>query len=187
MASDSLPTPPSPTATPAATAASGSQSTADAPSPAAGLPVPPATAAAAAGAPPAPPTLAEMLESLLQQIVASNSPSALAATLRNAVGTREAREEVLMSMTSTGADPLEALDVVQHTIGALYILYVPLNCHRYSSFGRICAPHVLLRQPGDDAFRGFWVVVARVSSLTQVCTSHVCVNDCASFTVRVHR
>ena len=125
MASDSLPTPPpSITPTPAATA-SGSQA-ADAPSaPAAGVPVPPA---AATGTPAAPPTQAEMLESLLQQIVTSNSPAALAGTLRNVVGTPEAREEVLAGTTSTGADPLEALDVVQHSIGALFILYVcPLS------------------------------------------------------------
>ena len=120
MASDSLPTPPpSITPTPAATA-SGSQ-TADAPpAVAAGVPVPPA----AATGPQAAPTQAEMLESLLQQIVASNSPSALVGTLRNAVGTPEAREEVLAGTTSTGADPLDALDVVQHSIGALFILYV---------------------------------------------------------------
>ncbi|KAF8267165.1 hypothetical protein EI94DRAFT_1582498 [Lactarius quietus] len=68
-----------------------------------------------------------MLESLLQQIMASNSLSALAGTLRNAVGTAEAREEVFVSMTSTGADPLEALDVVQHTIGALFILSARLT------------------------------------------------------------
>ena len=126
MASDSLPTPPpSITPTPAATA-SGSQA-ADAPSaPAAGVPVPPA---AATGTQAAPPTQAEMLESLLQQIVTSNSPAALAGTLRNVVGTPEAREEVLAGTTSTGADPLEALDVVQHSIGALFILYVcPFNC-----------------------------------------------------------
>lgn len=130
MASDSLPTPPSATLTPtpAAAAASGSQSATDALTPATGLPpVPTATAAATAGAPTAPPTLAETLEGLLQQIVASNSPSALAGTLRNAVGTSEAREEVLVSTTSTGADPLETLDVAQHTIGALYILSARLT------------------------------------------------------------
>jgi hypothetical protein len=145
MASDSLPTPPSVTPTPAA-AASGSQST-DAPSPAAGLLVPPATAAA--GVQHAP-TQAETLESLLQQIVASSNPSALAGTLRNAVGTPEAREEVLASTMSAGADPLEALDAAQHTIGALFILYVvdlafslPLPPQlrppfRHTSFVRIC-------------------------------------------------
>lgn len=141
MASDSLPTPPSVTPTPAtaaaAAAASGSQA-ADAPSPAA---VPPATAAAAAGAQPAPaPTQAELLENLLQQIVASDNPTALLSTLRNAVGTPETREELLVGTTSAGADPLEALNVTQHTLGALFILYVrrsflsppPLNCHRLS-------------------------------------------------------
>ncbi|KAH9038519.1 hypothetical protein EDB85DRAFT_1932770 [Lactarius pseudohatsudake] len=130
MASDSLPTPPSATLTPtpAAAAASSSQSATDALTPAAGLPpVPTATAAATAGTPTAPLTHAETLEGLLQQIVASNSPSALAGTLRNAVGTPEAREEVLVSTTSTGADPLEALDVAQHTIGALYILSARLT------------------------------------------------------------
>ncbi|KAH9059563.1 hypothetical protein EDB87DRAFT_1621629 [Lactarius vividus] len=131
MASDSLPTPPSATLTPTlppVAAASGSQSATDAPTLATGLPpVPPAAAAAAAGAPTAPPTHAESLEGLLQQIVASNSPSALAATLRNAAGSPEAREEVLVSTTSTGADPLEALDVAQHTIGALYILSARLT------------------------------------------------------------
>ncbi|KAH9166523.1 hypothetical protein EDB89DRAFT_2003307 [Lactarius sanguifluus] len=131
MASDSLPTPPSATLTPtpaAAAAASGSQSTTDALTPATGLPpVPTTTTAATVGAPTAPPTHAETLEGLLQQIVASNSPSALAGTLRNAVGTPEAREEVLVSTTSAGADPLEALDVAQHTIGALYILSARLT------------------------------------------------------------
>lgn len=126
MASDSLPTPPaSITPTPAAaTAASGSQ-TADAPSAAAvgGLPVPPAPTTGTQAAP----TPAEMLESLLQQIVTSNSPPALAGTLRNAVGTHEAREEVLAGTTSAGADPLEALDVAQHTIGALFILSARLT------------------------------------------------------------
>lgn len=168
MASDSLPTPPSghtptPAAATAAAAASGSQSAADAPS--LPVPVPPATATAATatGAPPAPPTLAETLESLLQQIVASNSPSALVATLRNAVGTSEAREEVLVSTTSTGADPLEALDVAQHTIGALFILYVG---------------------PPPPRFRGIWIGLLIE---TQVCTSHIRVNDRASCTVRVHR
>ncbi len=118
MASDSLPTPPSLTPTPAAAASSGSQQPADASSPATGQPVPPTTTAAG------PPTPAEMLESLLQQIVASSSPPALAGTLRNAMATPEAREEILISTTTTGADPLEALDPAQHTIGALYVLYV---------------------------------------------------------------
>ncbi|KAI9444144.1 hypothetical protein H4582DRAFT_1065366 [Lactarius indigo] len=130
MASDSLPTPPSATLTPTTAAASGSQSAADAPTPTTGLPlVPPAAAAAAAAADAqtVPPTHAEILEGLLQQIVASNSPSALAGTLRIAVGTPEAREEVLVSTTTTGADPLEALDVAQHTIGALYILSARLT------------------------------------------------------------
>lgn len=124
MASDSLPTP-SLTPTPVAAAASGSQP-ADAPSPTtAGPPVPP-SATAAAGAQSAP-THGEMLESLLQQIAASNNPSALVGTLRNAVGTPEAREEVLASTTSVGADPLEALDVPQHTIGALFVLSARLT------------------------------------------------------------
>lgn len=127
MASDSLPTPPaSLTPTPvaaAAAAASGSQS-ADVPTPAVGQPVSPTTATAATGTQPAAPQ-AETLESLLQQIVASNSPPALVGTLRNAVGTPEAREELLAGTMSAGADPLEALDVAQHTIGALFILYVP--------------------------------------------------------------
>jgi hypothetical protein len=145
MASDSLPTPPaSVTPTPAAAAAASGSQTTDAPSAAVGaLPVPPT---AAAGTQPAP-TQAEMLESLLQQIVTSNSPPALASTLRNAVGTAEAREEVLAGLTSAGADPLEALDVAQHTIGALFILYVDpsvsltslLPPFRRSSLGRTCA------------------------------------------------
>jgi hypothetical protein len=113
MASDSLPTPPSATPTPAS-AASGSQS---------------ADATAAAGASPAapaaaPPTPAEALESLLQQITTSNSPPTLAGALRAAVGTPEAREAALAGLTSTGADPLEALDAAQHTLGVLFILCV---------------------------------------------------------------
>lgn len=124
MASDSLPTPPaSVTPTPAAaTAASGSQS-ADAPS----AVVAPTTATTAVGGAQPAMTQAEILENLVQQIVASNSPPALVATLRNAVSTPEAREEVLAGMTSTGAEPLEAIDVVQHTVGALFILYVRLQ------------------------------------------------------------
>ena len=166
MASDSLPTPPpSITPTPAATA-SGSQA-ADAPSaPAAGVPVPPA---AATGTPAAPPTQAEMLESLLQQIVTSNSPAALAGTLRNVVGTPEAREEVLAGTTSTGADPLEALDVVQHSIGALFILYVcPLSTPPLS-VARTCVTAVV------------------DTDVLQVCTSYDRVNDRACSAVRVHR
>ena len=166
MASDSLPTPPpSITPTPAATA-SGSQA-ADAPSaPAAGVPVPPA---AATGTPAAPPTQAEMLESLLQQIVTSNSPAALAGTLRNVVGTPEAREEVLAGTTSTGADPLEALDVVQHSIGALFILYVcPLSTPSLS-VARTCVTAVV------------------DTDVLQVCTSYDRVSDRACSAVRVHR
>ena len=167
MASDSLPTPPpSITPTPAATASS--SQAADAPSaPAVGVPAPPA--AAATGTQAAPPTQAEMLESLLQQIVTSNSPAALAGTLRNVVGTPEAREEVLAGTTSTGADPLEALDVVQHSIGALFILYVCPLLTPPLSVARTCVTAVV------------------DTDVLQVCTSYDRVNDRACSAVRVHR
>ncbi|KAI0253004.1 hypothetical protein BJV78DRAFT_1123777 [Lactifluus subvellereus] len=118
MASDSLPTPPSATPTPAS-APSGSQP-ADAATAAGGASPAPATVAP-------PPTPAEVLEGLLQQITTSNSPPALAGTLRVAVGTPEAREAALAGLTSTGADPLEALDPAQHTIGVLFILSARLT------------------------------------------------------------
>ncbi|KAI0000680.1 hypothetical protein BJV74DRAFT_766655 [Russula compacta] len=63
-----------------------------------------------------------MLETLLQQIVSSNGGPALAGTLLNSLNTAEAREVVLASTTPAGADPLEALDAAQHTIGVLFIL-----------------------------------------------------------------
>jgi hypothetical protein len=62
---------------------------------------------------------------VLQQIVSSNSGTALASALLNFLPTPEARDAVLVSTTTAGADPLEALDAAQHTIGILFILCVP--------------------------------------------------------------
>ena len=73
---------------------------------------------------PPPPTPAEMLETVLQQIASSNSGPALVNALLNFLPNPEARENVFASTTSAGADPLEALDVAQHTIGILFILCV---------------------------------------------------------------
>jgi hypothetical protein len=60
----------------------------------------------------------------LGQIVASNSAVSLASTLLNFLPSPEARETVFVSTTDAGADPLEALDAAQHTIGVLFILCV---------------------------------------------------------------
>ncbi|KAH9974716.1 hypothetical protein BGW80DRAFT_1302245 [Lactifluus volemus] len=69
----------------------------------------------------------EALEGLLQQILASNSAPALAGTLRITVVTPEEREVILASVTTTGTDPLDALDTTQHTIGILFILSARLT------------------------------------------------------------
>ena len=73
---------------------------------------------------PPPPTPAEILEMVLQQIVSSNGGPALANALLNFLPNAEAREIVFASRTPEGADPLEALDMAQHTIGILFILCV---------------------------------------------------------------
>jgi len=82
---------------------------------------------------PQPPSPAEVLETLLQQIVASNSGPALVSTLLNSLGTPDAREAILASVTPSGADPLELLDPAQHTIGALFILCVLIFSFFFSS------------------------------------------------------
>jgi hypothetical protein len=137
MTSDSLPTPPSTSATPApaSAVASGSGST-DASSIAGAAHTTTTTATttvvgvagttgtgAGGGTSTTPP---EALEGLLQQILASNSAPALAGTLRITVVTPEEREVILASVTTTGTDPLDALDTTQHTIGILFILCVVL-------------------------------------------------------------
>ncbi|KAI0305215.1 hypothetical protein B0F90DRAFT_1702545 [Multifurca ochricompacta] len=109
MASDSLPTPPSATPTPTSAAS------------AAGRGGGTATATVAQ------PTPTETLDGLLEQITTSNSLPALASTLRNFAGVPEARDVVLTSPTSAGADPLDSLDVGQHTIGILFILSARLT------------------------------------------------------------
>jgi hypothetical protein len=73
---------------------------------------------------PPPPTPAEILETVLQQIVSSNGGPALANVLLNFLPNAEAREIIFASTTPEGADPLEALDMAQHTIGILFILCV---------------------------------------------------------------
>ena len=73
---------------------------------------------------PPPPTPAEILETVLQQVVSSNGGPALANALLNFLPNAEAREIVFASRTPEGADPLEALDMAQHTIGILFILCV---------------------------------------------------------------
>jgi len=73
---------------------------------------------------PPPPRPAETLTTLLGQIVASNSAVSVASTLLNFLPSPEARETVFVSTTDAGADPLEALDAAQHTIGVLFILCV---------------------------------------------------------------
>ena len=126
-----LPTPPSAsTSTSGAAAASGSQTT----DPIAAA-SPTATATGQQTAPAAQqqqqqqqqqaqPSPAEAIEALLQQIVASNNDAALAGTLLNSLGTPDARESILSSLTPAGEDPLDALDAAQHTIGSLFILCV---------------------------------------------------------------
>jgi hypothetical protein len=133
-----LPTPPSasasatpapaPTATAAASASASASQTTD--------PVAAAAAPAAAGQPtPAAqqqqqqqqPSPAEAIETLLQQIVASNNEAELATTLLNSLGTPETRESILASVTPSGADPLDALDAARHTIGVLFILCVVVS------------------------------------------------------------
>ena len=70
------------------------------------------------------PSPAEVMELLLQQIVVSNNEAALATTLLNSLGTPDARESILASVTPAGEDPLDALDAARHTIGVLFILCV---------------------------------------------------------------
>jgi len=138
-----LPTPPSASASATSTPASAATTTAAA---SASQTTDPAAAAAAAPAAPSvagqpaptaqqqqqqqqqqPPSPAEAIETLLQQIVASNNEAALATTLLNSLGTSETRESVLASVTPAGADPLDALDAAQHTIGVLFILCVVVS------------------------------------------------------------
>ena len=127
-----LPTPPSastsatPVSAPAsATAASASQTT----DPAVAAPTAPGQPASAAQQQQQQqqqqqPSPAEVIELLLQQIVASNNEAALATTLLNSLGTPDARESILASVTPAGEDPLDALDAARHTIGVLFILCV---------------------------------------------------------------
>ncbi|KAH9983462.1 hypothetical protein BJV77DRAFT_954278 [Russula vinacea] len=67
------------------------------------------------------------MELLLQQIVVSNNEAALATTLLNSLGTPDARESILASVTPAGEDPLDALDAARHTIGVLFILSARLT------------------------------------------------------------
>jgi len=70
------------------------------------------------------PSPAEVIEALLQQVLASNDDAALAGTLLNSLGTSDLRESILSSLTPAAADPLDALDAARHTIGCLFILCV---------------------------------------------------------------
>ena len=117
-ANNPLPTPSaSATATPTpASAAAASASQAD-----------PATAATGQAAQQQQqPSPAEAIETLLQQIQASNNEATLAGMLLNSLGTPDTRESVLASLTSAGTDPLDALDAARHTLGVLFILCVVL-------------------------------------------------------------
>ncbi len=123
-----LPTPPSVTPTPAsgAATASGSQTTdpAAAVAPGATGEQTPPTAQQQQQQQQTQPSAAEAIEALVQQILASNNEATLAGTLLNSLGTPDLRESILSSLTPAGADPLDALDVAQHTIGTLFILCV---------------------------------------------------------------
>jgi hypothetical protein len=166
---DPLPTPPSSSASGAA-AASGSQTT---DSVAAASP----TATGQQIAPvvqqqqqqqqqqQAPPSPAEAIEALLQQILASNNEAALAGTLLNSLGTPDTRESILSSLTPAGADPLEALDAAQHTIGSLFILCVLVSS-------------LLLSPPLPPALPGIASLLCwnAVCAETSICFSfHACV------------
>ena len=129
-----LPTPPSASASASATPAPAAAAAAAA---SASQTTDPAAAAPTAPGQPAPaaaqqqqqqqqqqPSPAEVMELLLQQIVVSNNEAALATTLLNSLGTPDARESILASVTPAGEDPLDALDAARHTIGVLFILCV---------------------------------------------------------------
>lgn len=93
------------------------------------------------------PSSAEVIEALLQQILASNNEATLAGTLLNSLGIPDSRESILSSLTPTGADPLEALDPAQHTIGSLFILCVLVSLlycfHSHSPAVPCISPHFL--------------------------------------------
>ena len=63
------------------------------------------------------------LDSLLTQITTSDNPAALNHVLKN-FAPKDVRDTILASTLSDGGDPLTVLDVVQNTIGVLYILCV---------------------------------------------------------------
>jgi len=168
------------TADPAATATT--SAAAATPPPAAGQPAD-ATASGATGSgtaatqqqsqqsqqQPPPPTPAEMLETVLQQIVSSNGGPALANALLNFLPNPEAREIVFVSTTPAGADPLEALDMAQHTIGILFIL-----CVFFAFFSNIC-------------LRLFYLSLLNVvpPSSRQVSPSNIHDDDCTCSAVRI--
>jgi hypothetical protein len=219
---NSLPTPPSASAstsatpTPASAGVAPAASTSQTADPAAAAEQPPNATATAPGATgtgaatsqqqqqqqsqsqpqsqPPPPTPAETLTTLLGQIAASNSAASLASTLLNFLPSPEARETVFVSMTDAGADPLEALDAAQHTIGVLFVLCVshPLSiflflflcengrcgelCARYRriaffSFSFFFAGCVSLSARAILSLPDGYLVPLRYSR--QVCTSYV--------------
>ena len=155
-----LPTPPSasasasatPAPAPAAAAAASASQTTD---PAAAAPTAPGQPAPAAAQQQQQqqqqqPSPAEVMELLLQQIVVSNNEAALATTLLNSLGTPDARESILASVTPAGEDPLDALDAARHTIGVLFILCVvgfsilPFFHPLFSRSARCCLAFVAL-------------------------------------------
>ncbi|KAI0310282.1 hypothetical protein OF83DRAFT_1070772 [Amylostereum chailletii] len=68
------------------------------------------------------------LDGILAQIVGTGPPGleALNKTLRG-FSNKDVREVILSSLTSNGEDPLSLLDVVEHTLGVLYILSARLS------------------------------------------------------------
>lgn len=154
-----LPTPPSASASASATpapapaaaaAASASQTTDPAAAAAPTAPGQPAPATAQQQQQQQQPSPAEVMELLLQQIVVSNNEAALATTLLNSLGTPDARESILASVTPAGEDPLDALDAARHTIGVLFILCVvvfsilPFFHPLFSRSARCCLAFVAL-------------------------------------------
>ena len=134
-----LPTPPSASASASAStsgagAASGSQTTDSVAAAAPNATVQQTAPAAQQQQQQAQPSPAEAIEVLLQQILASNNEATLAGTLLNSLGTPDTRESILSSLMPSGADPLEALEAAQHTIGSLFILCVLVSSFHPHSY-----------------------------------------------------
>jgi len=67
---------------------------------------------------------AVFIDHVLGQITSSNNVVSLNHALKTGLQ-RESKETVLCSFLSNGQDPLQILDVRAHTLGVLYILWVP--------------------------------------------------------------